>query len=1185
MANKIKKTNILDDFLTNILDDFLTNEQFDQIDNMVKEFKKDKSFELEVSFKGINYPDYMRIIEYYVDLVDEDKINSSDYLDISINLSNGNTYRISMFDTSEIENFLKKYAKSTISDIQKYILGLNANDNIEIMFKDRGTANRLYIEDLNTVFKLTKESPLLNKSEKPKLNGTEKILYRYKQRNSFLINENVRIDMSEVKESNNLWNLSTRRPNYEIEMEVVNHKINTSVLFSEVVSGLQIIQKTSIPIGKSESRSVIETYKQLLEIKKANHLDARNVISIEAYHIINYIPNKYAVTDKADGERFFLFVIKDGVYLLSINLSVKKINLEITDTKFHNMLLDGELIENENGYFFMAFDVVYFNHIDYRHSDKYTLIHRLEVLNHIIDKCFGMLIPFVDYTVKHTDLELNKIKSYYSNELKHYWSLFREKMKKNNNELFITRKIYFVPYGIDSSEIFLYANMLWKLLVYDKLTPYKLDGTIYTPINSPYMIKINPENLDAQPLEYKWKIPSQNSIDFFIKFELDANGQEIIFYDNTVVRGEGNAYKICTLYSGTNTSGQEKPVPFKINGKEQVANIYLIDGEARDIKGRVIDNETVVEFIFDTSKQDINDAYKWIPLKTRYDKTESVQKYHKRYGNNINIATRIWRTIINPITEETILSLANPATYQKEMDRLTKLSNVYDKQSFTYYQKKTSDATGMRAFNNWIKSNMILTYCQNKHNVLDIGAGRGGDLIKFIHAKVEEYVGLDIDNNGLYIINDSAYNRYKNLKHSNKNVPPMYFIHADARGLLNVQSQENIIPNMTTINKKLIETHLSGNKKYDIINAQFTLHYYLSDELSWSNFCQNINDHLQDNGYMLITTFDGQLIYDRLIGKSKMTVSYTDNHGNKNIFFEILKIYNDSDITNEKNKLGISIDLYNSLISRPGTYIREYLVFSDFLEKSLKENCSLELIETDSFFNLFNLYKNYFTQQNLDHFAQADTSNKRHNEIRDFYFSLDPNANTLFTVEQTDIALASFKLSMLNRYYIFKKTTKIDLTEPSRIVGINNKINLGKVLVPYFDTNMMAIDSNNKTNEINNIYHMVRRKHIHIKPSIYLIRHTITKNNLDNKIYQKNKLEFFKVKKGSDPKTLLIYKSPDKYFYPIYYQPNNYDNDNLYTQNRTIQTNKVIYLLDSKKIVKDLDILVALTNKLYTKHS
>lgn len=1176
MANKIPNINIFENVLT--------EEEFIKIKNMVNDFTKKKSMELEVSFRDVNYANYMRIKDYYVDNVDENDIEASDSLDVSVTLDNGNTYRVSIYDVDNINDFIRTFANKSIIDIQKYLLSLKTGEDLEIMFKDRGSANRVYLEDYGIVFKLTSEIPITDDADKPKLKGTERMLYRYKKRYGFKINKNAKVDITVVQESSTLRDLTKKRHQYEIELEFINNNINIELFFNEVTSILSVVQDSEIPIGKKESISVLQKYQKLLGLKIIGHLESRNVVSIEAQHIVKFVPNKYAITDKADGERYFLFSIDSGLYLISTNSIVKKVAIQIENPLYHNMIIDGELIQNNNNKNYLAFDVIYAQEIDYRYNDTYNLVHRLDVLSDIIDKCFGNLIPFNDYTDKNNDMDLNKIKSFYTKELQTYWSLFNKKTSKYDG-MFISKKLYFIPYGFDSSEVFMYADLVWKLYVYSKLTPYKLDGIIYTPINSPYIISAGPDGFDSVPMEYKWKSPLQNSIDFFIKFKKDENGNDAIFYDEAVVHADASAYKVCNLYVGLPKGNQEKVIPFKVNGVEQKANIYLTDGEVVDNEGDVINDQTVVEFIFDNTKPDIDDAYKWIPLRTRYDKTESVQKYGRKYGNNLHIAVRIWKTIVNPVTEENIASLGNPSSYQKEIERLSK-NLEYNKQNFVYYQKKTANAAGMRAFNNWIKSNMIMTYCSGKYNVLDIGCGRGGDLRKFIYSGIGEYVGVDVDQNGLFTISDSALNRYKNFKKTLKKVPPMYFIHADARARFNVKSQESVIPNMNELNKKLIETHLSANKKYDVINAQFTLHYYLSDELSWSNFCKNIRDHLQPNGYFLITCFDGQIIYDRLLGKPKMTVSYTDNNGKKNVFFEIVKVYADDDKT--KNELGLAIDLYNSLISNPGTYIREYLVFPDFLEKSLKECCGLELVETDTFFNLFNLYKNYFLTNEINDISMADISSKRYQEIKNFYTSLHPSTHTDV---DADAAIASFKFTMLNRYYIFKKTTPIDITEPSRIVGINHKIDLGYLFTPYFNTNNIIIDPTKKTTQINKIYHAIRRKYTSIRPSVYLIRHSIMEDNIgDDNIYYRNKFEFSKIKEGTDQKLLLIYKSPEKYFYPIFYQNQQDDFPEEFLQMRVakyVTPESVIsngtYLIDSDKIVNDLDIMVALSDKLNKK--
>ncbi|AKI79152.1 putative mRNA-capping enzyme [Acanthamoeba polyphaga mimivirus] len=1163
MGTKLKKSN-------NDITIFSENE-YNEIVEMLRDYSNGDNLEFEVSFKNINYPNFMRITEHYINITPENKIESNNYLDISLIFPDKNVYRVSLFNQEQIGEFITKFSKASSNDISRYIVSLDPSDDIEIVYKNRGSGKLIGIDNWAITIKSTEEIPLVagkSKISKPKITGSERIMYRYKTRYSFTINKNSRIDITDVKSSPIIWKLMTVPSNYELELELIN-KIDINTLESELLNVFMIIQDTKIPISKAESDTVVEEYRNLLNVRQTNNLDSRNVISVNSNHIINFIPNRYAVTDKADGERYFLFSLNSGIYLLSINLTVKKLNIPVLEKRYQNMLIDGEYIKTTDHDLFMVFDVIFAEGTDYRYDNTYSLPKRIIIINNIIDKCFGNLIPFNDYTDKHNNLELDSIKTYYKSELSNYWKNFKNRLNKST-DLFITRKLYLVPYGIDSSEIFMYADMIWKLYVYNELTPYQLDGIIYTPINSPYLIRGGIDAYDTIPMEYKWKPPSQNSIDFYIRFKKDVSGADAVYYDNSVERAEGKPYKICLLYVGLNKQGQEIPIQFKVNGVEQTANIYTKDGEATDINGNAINDNTVVEFVFDTLKIDMDDSYKWIPIRTRYDKTESVQKYHKRYGNNLQIANRIWKTITNPITEDIISSLGDPTTFNKEITLLSDFRDTkYNKQALTYYQKNTSNAAGMRAFNNWIKSNMITTYCRDGSKVLDIGCGRGGDLIKFINAGVEFYVGIDIDNNGLYVINDSANNRYKNLKKTIQNIPPMYFINADARGLFTLEAQEKILPGMPDFNKSLINKYLVGNK-YDTINCQFTIHYYLSDELSWNNFCKNINNQLKDNGYLLITSFDGNLIHNKLKGKQKLSSSYTDNRGNKNIFFEINKIYSDTD----KVGLGMAIDLYNSLISNPGTYIREYLVFPEFLEKSLKEKCGLELVESDLFYNIFNTYKNYF-KKTYNEYGMTDVSSKKHSEIREFYLSLEGNANNDIEI---DIARASFKLAMLNRYYVFRKTSTINITEPSRIVNeLNNRIDLGKFIMPYFRTNNMFIDLDNVDTDINRVYRNIRNKYRTTRPHVYLIKHNINENRLEDIYLSNNKLDFSKIKNGSDPKVLLIYKSPDKQFYPLYYQ--NYqsmpfDLDQIYLPD------KKKYLLDSDRIINDLNILINLTEKI-----
>ena len=90
-----------------------------------------------------------------------------------------------------------------------------------------------------------------------------------------------------------------------------------------------------------------------------------------------------------------------------------------------------------------------------------------------------------------------------------------------------------------------------------------------------------------------------------------------------------------------------------------------------------------------------------------------------------------------------------------------------ESKSAVYYQTKTNIGKWQRRFHNFIKDSIIQTYIKShydeKFDVLDIGVGVGGDIMKFYRAKVGSLVGIDPDSYGLTSSTDGAVSRYKQL--------------------------------------------------------------------------------------------------------------------------------------------------------------------------------------------------------------------------------------------------------------------------------------------------------------------------------------------------------------------------------------------------------------------------------------
>ncbi|XP_062915812.1 mRNA cap guanine-N7 methyltransferase isoform X1 [Mobula hypostoma] len=169
----------------------------------------------------------------------------------------------------------------------------------------------------------------------------------------------------------------------------------------------------------------------------------------------------------------------------------------------------------------------------------------------------------------------------------------------------------------------------------------------------------------------------------------------------------------------------------------------------------------------------------------------------------------------------------------------------------------------LRNFNNWIKSVLIgefleLVRRKNRHNisVLDLGCGKGGDLLKWKKGQINKLVCVDIADVSL----EQCFQRYAFMKNRNYSNEPLFaaeFIRADCTKEL------------------LTQKYKDPNGVFDICSCQFVYHYSFESLEQADTMLRNACNHLRPGGYFIGTTPNAFELVKRL------EASETNSFGNE----------------------------------------------------------------------------------------------------------------------------------------------------------------------------------------------------------------------------------------------------------------------------------------------------------------
>lgn len=703
---------------------------------------------------------------------------------------------------------------------------------------------------------------------------------------------------------------------YEVEIEHIgkSRKTASNVLGKYVYLVLKYIQNSAFPIGQDEQYSIMKEYaekyfkdgryvKEALKTRQTwgrlflgampVTLSLANVLPTSEPQIPNIrrpYPDDYTVTEKADGERFLLFVAGSGrVFLMSREGKVTKTGIFSSEPY---TLIDGELIPRLRR--FLAFDMLFDRGEDVRHlplSDQ------------------GKSVP-----TRHNRM------------IKHI-TLGAFKTVEEPAMNIVPKKFY------QTSDVIATAAEIWK----DRFIKYShhVDGIFFTPRGTPY-----PKVEYGSKTWYsclKWKPRSLLSIDFAVKSEA------AIKY--SMLEGQVKPYKIAQLHVliGGNRSAMVKTKPFEpklvlpgrslptyltrieVDDQNRMMTLDPLSGARQEI-GRF---NQIVEFAYD---RDSSPGFEWRPLRVRHDKT---------LPNREDAANQIWG-VMNEANGQVASDnffeiLKDPLSEKHLQSELNSRKDVYYEKKETLGERKFSIVINIRSYHDrLVKQNLYNVaskisgvFDEGGHTttLLELGVGKGGDYNRWRNAEIRTVIGIDYDKTGLEILDEMQ----RKLRQASRYPKSVTLFQGDMTRLLSTGNA-----GITATDKKGLLESIVGKRlnSFDIVSCQFAMHYAFESEIKMRGLMANIYEALRPGGVYIGTVLDGRAVFD-LLQKQKVVTFTTKGQD----FARITKEYTE-DVLGE---CGQGIGVWFTSIANETKV--EYLVNFDAFAATMEQDYDIKVID------------------------------------------------------------------------------------------------------------------------------------------------------------------------------------------------------------------------------------------------
>jgi len=451
------------------------------------------------------------------------------------------------------------------------------------------------------------------------------------------------------------------------------------------------------------AKKLIDDKYQLEQFRTKNALkqlqnNPKNLTKAKFFNVI--LPNieNYYISDKADGERCFIYISF---------VDTPKIILVLADKAVDMTAILANKLPKSGGDIILDAEVV---NIDRDHPEKsHPKIYLFDILmrngSRVVSDPFEKRESYLDEFVPYL----------------------------KNTEKKILKRLDAKTYGKTIREIFARDTRA-----------YPIDGLVFTPAqpgSSPQKYH-KPDYFSM--VVYKWKDPEKLSIDFLIlkpptnilgaKPYLPKKGYELYFLFSGINMADSKVLNLPDIkgyremVDGIPESGNYFPIQFS-HAAYPYAYMYYAPESVVKEHGDL--HQQIGEFVW-------NDKDSWKLDKLRPDKAILVKK-GLAFGNNFRVAEEIFDNYLNPLTMDMMIDVSAHA------------SNDY------FQTEKSQTYKALTKYNNFVKAQLI-KQLEGKQWVVDLAAGRGSDLFTYNGYGVQNILCMDIDQAALEELGNRSWN-------------------------------------------------------------------------------------------------------------------------------------------------------------------------------------------------------------------------------------------------------------------------------------------------------------------------------------------------------------------------------------------------------------------------------------------